>query len=76
MSFFSIAATIKRLHNDLIQGMQQHPQVTSMDTNTAIETRIDSIKAFHFPKALSNHWSLYLWNLENPYLLPVARGPM
>ncbi len=52
MSFFSIAATIKRLHNDLIQGMQQHPQVTSMDTNTAIETRIDSMRVFHLPNSV------------------------
>ncbi len=46
---------IKRLHNDLIHGMQQHPQVTSIATKTAIETKMDSISAFHLPSALSSH---------------------
>ncbi len=60
MSFFSIAATIKRLHNDLIHGIQQHPQVTSIATKTAIEIRMDSIGAFHLPNALSSH---YPWSV-------------
>ncbi len=55
VSFFSMAATMRRLHRDLMHGTQQHPQVTNTDIKTAIEARMDSIMGFHLPKALSNH---------------------
>ena len=34
------------------QGIQQHPQVTKIETNTATEIISDIIKSFHFPNML------------------------